>query len=487
MVAVPILSSSSSGTCEPRWATPRSPERPSFGRRLVAVAERLGLPLMPWQRLVAEVAGELVRDEETGLLVPAYPEVVVTVPRQNGKTTLLLVWELDRALLWEPFDGKPQSIAYTAQSGSDARKKFRKDQIPLLKRSPFWPGVAKVRLAAEDTGLEFTNGATLSVWSNSREAGHGETVDLGVMDEIFADEDDRREQALIPAMATRHDRQKLVTSTAGTERSLVLARKQANGRRAVEEGRRHGIAYFEWSAHPDADPEDPATWRACMPALGHTISERTVAAALEEMRKEDGDLSEFRRAWLNIPQRSDGSSVIPLAVWRSVCGDVVPSGRIVLAVDATPDQSAGSIVAADETGRAELVDHRAGTGWLAQRAVEVARRWNAPVVVDERGPVSHLIGRLEDADVQVIRCDTKGYADACSGFVDDVVAGNVSVRSHRDFTVAVDGARKRSVGDRWVWARKGVDVDISPLVALTLALWHRDRIRPAAATSIVFV
>ena len=33
------------------------------------------------------------------------------------------------------------------------------------------------------------------------------------------------------------------------------------------------------------------------------------------------------------------------------------------------------------------------------------------------------------------------------------------------------GATKRPLGDAWAWSRKNSTVDISPLVAATLALW----------------
>jgi hypothetical protein len=36
---------------------------------------------------------------------------------------------------------------------------------------------------------------------------------------------------------------------------------------------------------------------------------------------------------------------------------------------------------------------------------------------------------------------------------------------------ALAGARRRDLGDSWAWARKGLSVDISPLVAVTLAGW----------------
>ena len=51
----------------------------------------------------------------------------------------------------------------------------------------------------------------------------------------------------------------------------------AAGRAQVEGGGDRGMAYFEWSAPDDADPADPRTWRDCMPALGHTITEEAIA------------------------------------------------------------------------------------------------------------------------------------------------------------------------------------------------------------------
>ena len=245
---VALMSSTLVRSCEPRYETRRTPGRKSFGPRVAAVARLLGQEFMPWQEQVALVAGEMVRDDETGVWVPAFPEVFVTVPRQNGKTVILLSWQLDRAVGWEAYDGKPQAIAYTAQSGSDARKKFKKEHLPLLQASkPLWLQVDRARLAAEDTGLDFRNGARTSIWATSQSAGHGSTIDLFEMDEIFEDEDDRREQAGIPAMATRHDRQKLLSSTAGTEKSVLYLRKQAAGRAAVADGKTSGMAYFEWS------------------------------------------------------------------------------------------------------------------------------------------------------------------------------------------------------------------------------------------------
>jgi hypothetical protein len=44
-----------------------------------------------------------------------------------------------------------------------------------------------------------------------------------------------------------------------------------------------------------------------------------------------------------------------------------------------------------------------------------------------------------------------------------------------DLNAAVAGAIRRDMGDAWAWARKATNVDISPLVGVTLAAWAHDK------------
>ena len=66
-------------------------------------------------------------------------------------------------------------------------------------------------------------------------------------------------------------------------------------------------------------------------------------------------------------------------------------------------------------------------------------------------------------------------AQACGQFYDAVMAGEVAHHvghgDHVRLNEAVDAARKRSVGDAWAWHRRDASVDISPLVAATLAFY----------------
>lgn len=414
---------------------------------------------MPWQQLIADIATEV--DEQTGK--PAYREIVVTVPRQSGKTTLVLAWELHRTLWW----ASPQKVAYTAQTGWDARRKLIDDQAPLLMASPLRAAVEKVIRGAGNEAVIFKNGSRIDVLASTESAGHGRTIDLAVLDEAFSDTDDRREQALLPAMATRSDAQLLVVSTMGTEASTYLNRKIETGRAAIADDLGEGIAYFEWSADSgaDVDIDDPKVWYSCMPALGFTITEAVVRHARQTMSEGD-----FRRSMLNQKTISD-ERVIPLAVWQQVSrDDVEPRGRLRFAVDVNPDRSAAAIAVGDENGSAELVEFRPGVGWLVDRVVELAQRWESPVVLDAYGPAGSLADEIQTRGVRVVRYGTREMTYACGSFFDRLVDGKVRIRRHGALDEAAAGARRRASGDAWLWARKDGDCDVSPLVAVTLAL-----------------
>jgi hypothetical protein len=455
--------------CMPRFARRRR-ERSTWGDRLYRVSEQLGTPLMPWQQFVANVGLEY-DVLPSGLKVPAYREVVVTIPRQNGKTTLVLSWEIDRCLMW----GKPQRVAYTAQTGLDARKKVLEDQLPVIERSSLESAIDNVRRAQGSEGLDFRGGSQLDVLASTDSAGHGRTLDLGVIDEAFKDVDDRREGAMLPAMTTRHDAQLLVVSTMGTDASNYLNRKVDAGRNmALRDDEHAEIAYFEWAAEVDADIDDPRTWQSCMPAYGITVTDRAIRHARETMSE-----GEFRRAFLNQRTATD-DRIIRGDVFDRVCGDVVPDGRIVVAIDCNPERTASSIAIADELGRCEIVDHNEGTAWLLRQAAEKARRWGAPVAYDPAGPAGVFGDDLAKQGIKTIPIAGRDLAHACSFFFDAVAAQTIQIRTHAALHAAVAAAKKRTSGDAWVWARREA-ADLSPLVAVTIAHFAAQRAKDVLA------
>ena len=423
----------------------------------------MGQPLMGWQCQVVNVAGEI--DPATGR--PAYREVRLTVPRQSGKTTLILAVEVHRSTLW----GAGQRTLYAAQDRNSSRAKWE-EQCQMIARTPLAPFMQQVRRTGGETMRWPATGSSIGIAASGETSGHGQTLDLGVIDEAFAQKDERLVQAFRPAMMTRKAAQLWIVSTAGDDGSLFLKDRVEDGRARVEAGDDSGVCYFEWSAADGDDPDDPQTWWGCMPALGHTVDVDTIRADHDAMPAE-----EFARAYLN-RWTAGGRPVIDVALWQAA-RDTTSSlkGLPCFAVDVTPDRSFASIAVAgwraDGRVHIELVEHRPGTEWVVSRLSELYGRWHPfPVVVDPASPAASLLVDLAASGVATETIGTREYAQACEQFY-DAVTGPAPTLAHRDqpaLNVAVGAARKRALGDAWAWARR-LGTDVSPLVAATLARW----------------
>jgi Phage Terminase len=331
-----------------------------------------------------------------------------------------------------------------------------------------------VRYQRGDEAIRWANGSLHGITAPGEKSGHSEVLDLAVVDEAWALEDARLEQGLSPTMITRPQPQLWVVSAAGTHRSGYLRGKVNAGRARAGAGQRSTVAYFEWSALAGSDPGDPATWWACMPALGHTVTEARIAAEFERL-----DLADFCRAYLNWwPSEIPADwLVITEADWRALVDpDSAAVDPVAFAADVTPERSHAAIAVAglrpDGLGHAEVVDHRPGIGWVIGRLVELHERWQpCAVVVDDTGPAGSLVAPLEAAGLEVIRPTTRARAAADGGFYDAVAEQSLRYVPRPALDAAMAGAATRPLGDAWAWARKGLSTDITPLVAVSLARW----------------
>ncbi|MET7643039.1 terminase family protein [Streptomyces sp. NPDC005426] len=477
-------------TCPPRWGTPRHPDRPSLGPKLWKVMERLGAPPMPWQKYVSDVALEL--DPETGLF--AHREVGLSVSRQQGKTELCLAAQVHRSLAWQK-----QNIIYAAQHRSMARQRWEDE---------FWEKISGSPLASR-ARIRKSNGNEAIIWpgtrsrmgitSNTEKAGHGPPLDLGFIDEAFAHEDDRLEQAFSPAMLTRPMAQLWWASAGGTTKSAWLNKKREVGRALIEElfallaenaaASRPRTAYFEWYAPESMPRDDPATWRATLPALGFTVTEEIIAAELEKMA---GDPGGFDRAYLNRTRKPTPPTDpnVPKTAWPALAGSKLPvAADVVFAVDVSADRSHASIgVAAkrpDGSVHVELADRRPGTAWVVPALVRLKERRDPLLVAiaSSGAPAGSLIDDLvkagitvpEDKDaphrghLAVLR--TNDIVEACGQMADAMTQSTVRYLDQPPLNAAVNGARTRRVGDAWTLDRTKSLVDVAPFFAVTIARW----------------
>lgn len=460
MTGGPILSEH---YVKPLAATPRNESRRSDGALVAVVAEALGTPLMPWQRLVADVAGERNTDGSY-----TYPIVVVSVPRQSGKTTLMRARLVARCLTQPGVQ-----TFYTAQTGKDARERWR-DLTKQILASPLRNKVA-IKQAAGAERVVFGNGSELRVFAPVGTALHGYTPPEVHLDEAWAHDAVRGEEllgAIVPAQITIADRQLWIVSTAGTAESAFFRRWFDAALAGAP-----GVAGFVWAAPEGADAYDPATWEKFHPALGHTISSDDLAAAARAHSR-----PEFERAYCNRWTRTS-SAVIGADVWAALAADMTPPdhGEAVLAYDVAHDRSRADIVAAWRDGDRvciKTVRSAPGYDWVATDAREMVESMGAALGADDHGPARSITDAL-GAGVRTLSASE--YADACGEFLAAVMAGRIVHDGDPDLTDAVANVTWRPMqSDLWGWSRRGSAGPVSAIVAATVAVWLLNHRPPAA-------
>lgn len=494
--------------CPPRYGTPRNLARPSLGGKVAEVMVALGRPPTPWQRHVLDVALELEPVEvfdRHGVLVGTewrlfYREVRLWVPRQSGKTLLLAGLMTHRCNAWDD-----QRVMYTAQTRNHAKGKLVDEHIPLLKRSRRFSGRCRERLSNGSEALLWpSTGSRWFIESTTKKAGHGDSVDLVVADEFFAQTDDRIEAGARPTMITRVQPQIWFVSTFGDDDSQSdvpmggpLWAKVDDSRERCRSGRHGRVASFEWSAADEdsdgIDYSDRALWRSTMPALqcnGGIISEDAVAADFQSM-----SLAAFKRAYLNLrPRKREVKmvSVIHPDRW-GLAEDRAsrPDGRVVLTVDVAPGLASAALGVvgkrADGRWHGQVDECGPGVGWVLGRVGHLlAAKRPSAIGVEQGGPVASLIPDLEQLAarhrVELVRLSGPQYAAACGAFVAEVDEDRFRHLGQAALSTAA-GAGKRKYGpEQWVWDRLG-SLDVCPIVAVTVGVRAWLQVQPSQRRS----
>ncbi|MEI5036038.1 hypothetical protein RB201_35620 [Streptomyces sp. S1A(2023)] len=174
---------------------------------------------------------------------------------------------------------------------------------------------------------------------------------------------------------------------------------------------------------------------------------------------------------------ADTWQVIGEDAWRALAAaESAPEGEVVFAIDATPEQDHAAIAVAGRWRggtHIEIAHHQPGMSWVVAKAKRMQeehkpRCW----VVDAGGPAGALIKELEDElGITVVAPKMREIAQAAGQFFNAVADQSISHIDQPLLATALAGAQKRPLGEAWAWARRGVGVDISPLVAATNARW----------------
>lgn len=417
---------------EPKHAPKRDFSYRTEGREVARVARLMGITLMPWQQLVADIAtefrivgpGESEDDLHLGHRHYKYSKVLITVPRQSGKTMLTGPLRLHRMMT------RPEITCWsTAQTGKDAGARM-KDLHKLVRKSAI-RRLFQIRLSQGSEGLTCRkNGSTLTRFAPGPGAIHGETPHWVDYDEIWKYTEELGDAMLggvIPSMATiREDAQTWMLSTRGTLASVFMNKWVDLGRRKAEPG----LAYFEWSMYDGDDPDDPATWWKFHPALGNTQTEATLIA---DMYGEGMTNAERLRGYMNILTEAL-DPIITTEDWAtlaSVAPDGVPArNKVVISYEVAPGNARSAVMAnwRDEAGfPCSRVLHSApGSIWLVEYLRRINRLWEPlRLAADDGGPTRRITDLLVNPPnekipaIDVYTTGMRDYGTACESWLTD--------------------------------------------------------------------
>ena len=303
------------GRDQPRLETVWPDASGSFGAEVGGWAlQHLGMELMPWQQRVLD--GQLLFDGDGDFL---HRMSMVSTARQNGKTvalTALVGWWLTEM---PKHRGAPQTVLSTAHRLDLAVMLYDKlaDILELRFGAKLMRSYGRNQVTMPDGSKWFIRAANSSV-------GHGMSCDLIVADEIWDIGSTVIDGGLLPAQRARRSPLLSAWSTAGTEASTAMQRWREQGLRSIDRGEPSSLYFAEWSPPPDISPMDSRAWGWANPALGKTLTLKTI-----EAESENPDRASFLRASCNLWVASDKSWIAP-GLWPELeYTDAMPDGGTV--------------------------------------------------------------------------------------------------------------------------------------------------------------
>lgn len=491
----------------------------SSGPEAIRLARMAGLELDPWQQTeLAHGLGEAADwkcarctyrtpdpipcpQHGATLIHPwAAFEVTSVVPRQNGKSELLIARMLAGLFILE----EPLQI-YSAHLFDTSMEIFRRlvfvvENCDDLRAEVKHRGskLSGIKYSHGEEGIELSSGLRIRFKARTGGGGRGFSCDTLYLDEAMI----LREAflgATVPTLSARANPQIWLAGSPPdeddpTHDGVVLAKRRM---RALAGGD-PSLAYFEHSAegdHPETVSveilDDPQQWALANPGLGIRITPEYVANERRAMGSRQFAVERLGiGAWPDIT--GDSGRVISVQDWQR-SAETNAANRVTssetFAVDTDLDQTWASIGVAgqrdDERWQVHLVRHDRGKGWLIPACKDLQEQHpDARFVADPRGPAANLIDGLREAGIDLVEVSTADYGDACADFVAAAVEDALRYPAPQpDLSDSIRDARKQAMGDRWKWSRKNsTSADISPLVACTLALWGARNAEPQYAT-----
>lgn len=474
------------GSVEPRIATPPggplTPET-SYGYDVIELAELIGLPLDPWEKLAAIRIGEHLPSGR-----PRFRIVLIIVARQNGKTTLARVW-----ILWCLFWSRLGTVLGMNTDRGYARVQW--EFAVELAKEQFTDEVLDVRKTLNQEALITTHGTDYRISANNRRAGRSLTIAYLLADELREHQNWDGWTAAKNAMNAVIGGQVLAITNMGDSTSAVLNALRESALLAIEEGDTESdVCLLEWSAEPGAELDDLAALAQANPNLNHRVDARSLLAEARRVKR-SGDpeqILKFRTEVLcqYVPLLDPA---IDPEQWATAAGQLPDlaehRGRVALCLDVSLDGLHATLLAAAKIDGVTYVDPVAtwdgadGVRRCAVELPEIVRRvapralgwWpNGPaaaITADLQRPAARWPRRV---DLVELRAEQTA---ACMALPALIKTGELIHGDDPLINAHIGNAQRLRRGDGWVFQRQGA-APIDAAYALAGAVHLARTIKP---------
>lgn len=451
-----------------------------------SAAEKLGMPLL---QQGMQVASLLEAKDEDG--APLYPELVIQMGRRATKTS-----SIQATLLGRCFSIPGYRIISTAQTGTLSQMFLAELGSQLEAAYP----------DEQSRPFRFykSNGSIRIVWDNGSQwravkpqasAFRGSAADCLLFDESGEYDAKTTEDLLAgatPVLATRPNAQLIVTGTPPKTREGLLWKYVVAGRKGTE-----GIGILDYSMEPTEDATDEALWHRVYPNL-----QPSGLVTLKFLRKEleKLGLASFSREYLCLDPSASSIRAIPEEDWEATqVPDMLPlpTANFSAAFDVAPDGSSAALGIAwyDSNGQpcVQLLEHREGHSWLVTSLAKLLRdNRGLPVIYDRIGNNIAVVQELQrKRNLPQSGLESIGAKEVSAGvaiLMSALTDRNLIHAKDASLDSAADGANFRIVNDARLFGRRNSTSDVSPLVAVSNALYHaagkktRSNTRPKGGT-----
>lgn len=462
--------------------TPRVSNYPTYdlsaAPEIIDLAASAGLHLDEWQQYVlTHGLGMHADGEYTARRVSCW------VPRQNGKGAIIEALELAWLFLLDE-----ELVIHSAHQHRTSKRAYARLEKYIRRTPAMFKRVRAFRQTNGEHEIELHDGRLLQYTTRSRTAVRGFSSPKLVLDEA---QELTGEQiaAIVPTVSAMPNWQIWFFGTPPDDPAAWVYGLKEDG-----EAGRPRLAHFDWGTELVAEAAgtyekaaDIEVAYASNPALGGRIE---VATVEDEYRPSGLGVKypqERLGAWK--PRALVGGGVIDPRVWAQLTdAESKRAGDVALAVDVTPLRDHASIsmygLRGDGLGHVQTVVYGEGVDWVVAKLLEL-RAVLDPIAIglDPKGGAASLLGELEAVGIRPpedaehpVRGDlalplVHEVAQGVGQFIDACRERKLRHVGQTELSSAVANAKTRPLADAVAWGRKQSDVDISPLVSVTLARW----------------